>query len=129
MAYLRLMAFFFNHESPLRSNAFVTQKIVSEAFKISQGKSKTLKLGNIDIYRDWGWAPEYTEAMYLLLQLDAPEDCVICTGQMNSLEHFIKLTFQYFGLNPDNYIVYDKSLSRRSDISMSVGCPSEAEKK
>ena len=75
----------FNHESPLRPNRFVTQKIIASVCRIAQGSQEILKLGNMNIYRDWGWAEEYVEAMYLMLQQDQPDDYVIATGKSYSL--------------------------------------------
>ena len=80
----------FNHESPLRPERFVTQKIVSTARRIAQGQKETLHLGNISIARDWGWAPEYVEAMWLMLQQPEPDDYVIATGETNTLEDFVR---------------------------------------
>ena len=79
----------FNHESPLRPERFVTQKIVSAACRIAGGSQEKLMLGNIAIQRDWGWAPEYVEAMYLMLQQDEPEDYAIATGESHPLEDFV----------------------------------------
>ncbi len=79
----------YNHESPLRPERFVTQKIVCTAARIAAGSSEKLVMGNIDIQRDWGWAPEYVEAMWKMLQLDSPQDFVIATGRTVSLEFFI----------------------------------------
>jgi GDPmannose 4,6-dehydratase len=89
----------FNHESPLRPERFVTQKIVRAACRIAQGRQKKLQLGNIEIQRDWGWAPEYVEAMFLMLQQEAAEDFVIATGETRKLEDFIAVTFEAVGLN------------------------------
>ncbi len=79
----------YNHDSPLRPERFVTQKIVSSACRIAQGSPEKLHLGNINIQRDWGWAADYVEAMYLMLQQEQPEDCVIATGESCSLAEFI----------------------------------------
>ena len=79
----------FNHESPLRPARFVTKKIIAAACRIARGSQEKLSLGNITIQRDWGWAPEYVEAMWLMLQQDKPDDYVIATGQSHSLEEFV----------------------------------------
>jgi len=116
----------FNHESPLRPNRFVTKKIIETVCKISKGKKEKLVLGNVSIKRDWGWAPEFVEAMYLILQQNKPEDFVIATGKSLSLEDFINKAFQYFNLDYKNFTSCDNSLFRPSDISESLGDPSKA---
>lgn len=118
----------FNHESPLRSKRFVTQKIVQGAAKIAYVKSEKLKLGNIDICRDWGWAPEYVEAMWLMLQQAQPVDYVIATGKTCSLEYFVDRTFRWFGLNWREHVILTSEFQRPSDISSSCGNASLAEK-
>ncbi len=116
----------FNHESPLRPKRFVTKKIIETACRIAKGSNEKLKLGNILIKRDWGWAPEYVEAMYLILQNNKPDDFVIATGKNISLEEFIKKTFGYFNLDSDNFIKYDNDLIRPTDLTNSLGDPSKA---
>jgi GDPmannose 4,6-dehydratase len=116
----------FNHESPLRPKRFVTKKIVESACRIANGKNEKLVLGNVSIKRDWGWAPDFVEAMYLILQQDKPDDFVIATGKNLSLEEFVEKTFRYFNLNYKDYTSYDTSLFRPSDISESLGDPSKA---
>jgi GDPmannose 4,6-dehydratase len=111
----------FNHESPLRPRRFVTQKIISAACKISKNKSEKLYLGNLDIQRDWGWAPEFVEAMFLILQQDNPDDYVIATGVSFSLQEFVAEAFNYFDLNWRDYVVSDSSLLRPTDLSISRG--------
>ena len=118
----------FNHESPLRPKRFVTKKIVESACSIAQGRNEKLVLGNVSIKRDWGWAPDFVEAMYLILQQDKPDDFVIATGKNLSLEEFVEKTFRYFNLNYKDYTSYDNSLFRPSDISESLGDPSKAAK-
>ena len=119
----------FNHESPLRPDRFVTKKIIKTACQILKNKSLKLKLGNLDISRDWGWAPEYVEAMWLMLQSLKPEDYVIATGESNSLKDFIKTTFDYLNLSFDDHVISDESLVRPSDLKMGRGDPSKAERK
>ena len=119
----------FNHESPLRPDRFVTQKIISTACRIANGSSKKLVLGNINIERDWGYAPDYVEAMYLMLQQDVPEDFVIATGKTISLSNFIAEAFQILGLNWQEHIVYDLALCRPTDISVSRANPQKAREK
>lgn len=119
----------FNHESPLRPQRFVTQKIVAAACNIAHGNHQQLHLGNVSIARDWGWAPEYVKAMYLMLQQDQPDDYVIATGQSYSLEEFVVKTFDCLGLNWQDYVITDKSLFRPTDLAISRGNPTKAEKK
>ena len=119
----------FNHESPLRPDRFVTKKIISTACKIVKDKSLKLKLGNLDITRDWGWAPEYVEAIWLMLQNEFPEDYVIATGESNSLKDFIKTTFEYLGLNYQDYVISDDNLFRPSDLKIGRANPIKAETK
>jgi len=116
----------FNHESPLRPQRFVTSKIVSTAVRISKGSNERLKLGNIDIYRDWGWAPEYVGAMWHILQQDCPDDFVIATGEKHSLRDFVAAVFAELGLAPESYVEADPALLRPSDIAESVGDPAKA---
>lgn len=106
----------YNHESPLRAPYFVTKKIVSAACNIARGRQDRLELGNIDIRRDWGWAPEYVEAMWLMLQQDSPDDYVIATGESRSLEEFCQIAFAYFGLNYKDYVIRNDELLRPTDI-------------
>jgi GDPmannose 4,6-dehydratase len=110
----------FNHESPLRSEHFVTQKIVRSACRIAEGSCELLRLGNIDIQRDWGWAPEYVDAMWRMLQIDNPKDFVIATGQTNSLQEFVSKTFATVGLDWRNHVETDSSLIRSTDIHISL---------
>jgi GDPmannose 4,6-dehydratase len=119
----------FNHESPLRPSRFVTQKIVQAVCRISQGKQQQLSLGNLTIQRDWGWAPEYVEAMYLMLQQETPEDFVIATGVTSRLEDFVDQAFTVVGLNWRDYVLTDSSLLRPSDLSINWGNPQKAKEK
>ncbi len=116
----------FNHESPLRPERFVTQKIVRTAARIASGSDGKLEMGNIDIQRDWGWAPEYVEAMWKMLQLDHPQDFVIATGRTVSLAFFIEHAFQFFGLNYKDYLVVNSNLYRPTDIHIGSANPSKA---
>jgi GDPmannose 4,6-dehydratase len=119
----------FNHESPLRPQRFVTQKIVAAACQIAQGSSQQLHLGNLSIVRDWGWAPEYVEAMYLMLQQETPDDYAIATGESYSLEEFVAQAFAAVGLNWHEHVVTDSSLLRPTDLAISRGNPAKAKKK
>jgi GDPmannose 4,6-dehydratase len=118
----------FNHESPLRPQRFVTSKIVSTAVRIAQGAKETLHLGKIDLYRDWGWAPDYVEAMWQMLQQETPDDYVIATGAEHSIQDFVALTFQKLGLNWKDHVQSDPTLFRPSDIEHSCGNPAKAKK-
>jgi len=116
----------FNHESPLRPERFVTRKIVKAACRIAKGADETLNLGNISVERDWGWAPEYVEAMWRMLQQDEAEDFVIATGESHSLERFVDLTFQAVGLEYRKYVKSNPGLLRPSDIQTSLADPAKA---
>lgn len=116
----------FNHESPLRSERFVTKKIVSAAVDISMGSKEKLRLGNTAIRRDWGWAPEYVEAMWRMLDYNKPEDFVIATGVTQSLQEFIQAVFEEIDLDWRNYLIVDPNLLRPSDPVESVGNPAKA---
>jgi GDPmannose 4,6-dehydratase len=116
----------FNHESPLRPERFVTQKIVSTAARIAHGSDETLGLGNIDIVRDWGWAPDYVEAMWHMTQLDNPDDFVIATGRSVSLEYFINQAFGHFGLAWQQHTATHSDRHRPSDIQISRANPANA---
>ncbi|MBZ0067412.1 MAG: GDP-mannose 4,6-dehydratase [Thiobacillus sp.] len=118
----------FNHESPLRPQRFVTKKIINAAKAIASGTSEKLVLGRLDIARDWGWAPEYVEAMWLMLQRDQPEDFVIATGKTHTLEEFVAEAFSAFDLDWRDHVIQEPSLFRPTDLSMSRGDPGKAEK-
>src|SRR6266478_7320995 len=100
----------FNHESPLRPERYVTRKIVAAACRIAAGSTESLVLGNMEIERDWGWAPEYVEAMWLMLQRDAPEDYVIATGKTRSLKDFVAAAFARAGLDWKEHVRSDSAL-------------------
>lgn len=119
----------FNHESPLRPERFVTQKIVAVACRIAAGSSEQLNLGNISVQRDWGWAPEYVEAMYLMLQRSEADDYVIATGKSYTLEEFVKAAFAYLDLDWREHTVIDESLYRPTEISIGRGNPGKAKEK
>jgi len=106
----------FNHESPLRPERFVTKKIIATACRIASGSGEKLHLGNIDVVRDWGWAPEYVEAMWLMLQQDHSEDYVVATGESHSLKEFIKHTFDCFDLDWKRHVEADSDLLRPTDL-------------
>ena len=116
----------FNHESPLRPERFVTQKIVAAACRIANGREEALTLGNIDIARDWGWAPDYVEAMWQMLQQEQADDYVIATGQTNKLRDFINVVFKTVGLNWQDYVRIDTSFFRPTDIAEGHANPAKA---
>ena len=104
------------------------KKIVAAAVRISNGSDEQLRLGNIDIQRDWGWAPEYVEVMYRMMQRDTPEDFVIATGETRSLSDFIQTTFRFFNIDWGKQVITDPDFQRPSDIAMSRGNPAKAKK-
>jgi GDPmannose 4,6-dehydratase len=116
----------FNHESPLRPERFVTKKIALAASRIARGLQKELTLGNTEVWRDWGWAPEYVQAMHAMLQLDQPEDFVIATGLSCSLHEFVQVAFRHVGLDPLRYVKVDKGLFRPTEIAVGRGDASKA---
>lgn len=116
----------FNHESPLRPTRFVTRKIISAACRIANGSKEKLELGRLDIVRDWGWAPEYVEAMWLMLQQEKADDFIVATGEANSLEEFVKYTFEALGLDWKDHVVTDRTLFRPTDLLWSQGDASKA---
>jgi GDPmannose 4,6-dehydratase len=118
----------FNHESPLSSNEFVTKKIINHCKLIKKGKLKHLYLGNINIYRDWGWAPEYVEAMYLMLRQKHHRDLVIGTGKRNSLKSFVYEVFRLLKIPKDCLRVNEKKLMRKKDITSYRADPKLAKK-
>lgn len=118
----------FNHESPIRPVRFVTQKIVHEACRIKAGLQDKMKLGNITVNRDWGWAPEYVEAMWLMMQQEKPEDYIIATGKTYSLQDMVETVFSILGLDWNEYVELNPDLLRPTDIKTSLADPSKAEK-
>lgn len=118
----------FNHESPLRKERFVTQKIIRSAVDIHLGGTQSLRLGNIAVSRDWGWAPDYVEAMWLMLQQTIPEDFVIATGQASTLEHFVKVAFERVGLDWTAHVDIDRCLLRPYEIERTVGDAGKADR-
>ncbi len=119
----------FNHESPLRPQRFVTKKIVNAACRIAAGMNEKLELGNISVERDWGWAPEYVEAMWLMLQQDNPDDYVIATGETNRLEDFVEGVFTSLGLNWREHVRTNQDLFRPTDILTVRANPGKAAQK
>jgi len=118
----------FNHESPLRGLEFVTRKISNAVAKIKLGMQKDLHLGNLNAIRDWGFAPEYVEAMWLMLQQDKPEDFVIATGEAHSVKEFVEEAFKIAGLDPKEYVKTDKKYIRPLEVNYLLGDASKAKK-
>lgn len=116
----------FNHESPLRPQRFVTRKVVAAAVRIARGSKEQLLLGDLSIRRDWGWAPEYVEAMWAMLQQEEPVDLVIATGVAHSLEKFVSTIFSVLDLNWCDHVRTDTSLFRPSEIRCGFGDASKA---
>ncbi len=108
-----------NHESPLRPERFVTQKIVYAAARIASGSAEILELGNVDIHRDWGWAPDYVQAIHMILQQSIADDFIISTGRTVSLQYFIEQSFEYFSLDWQDHVRITQSLYRPTDIRVS----------
>ncbi|MGI4879141.1 MAG: GDP-mannose 4,6-dehydratase, partial [Janthinobacterium lividum] len=118
----------FNHESPHRPRRFVTSKIAAAARRIAAGDTAPLTLGRLDIVRDWGWAPEFVEAMWRMLQHDAPDDYIIATGESHSLEDFVAAAFAAAGLDWRAHVRTDPSFVRPTDLAWSGADPSHAAK-
>jgi GDPmannose 4,6-dehydratase len=118
----------FNHESPIRPQRFVTRKVIATACRIARGSDEKLTLGNIQIRRDWGWAPEYVDAMWRMLQCEAAHDFIIATGVSHSLEEFVQESFAVLNLDWRDHTVVSESLLRPSDISDGKGNAGKAER-
>lgn len=116
----------FNHESPLRPERYVTRKIVAAARRIANGGREKLRLGNVRVMRDWGWAPDYVEAMWRMLQHASPEDFVVATGESHSLERFVELAFAEVGLDGRAHVEIDPALYRPADIDVGRADPAKA---
>lgn len=116
----------FNHESPLRSERFVTQKIITAVKKIRAGEQEKLELGDLSIRRDWGWAPEYVEAMWLMLQEEQADDFVIATGETRSLEEFVNEAFIQTGLNWRDHVEFNHGLLRPTENLIATANPGKA---
>ena len=116
----------FNHESPRRGETFVTRKVTRAVAKILAGKQDSLYLGNLDAKRDWGYAPEYVEAMWMMLQTDEPQDFVIGTGENNSVKDFVKTAFEYAGLDYRDFVKLDKRYLRPIEVDELKAEPSKA---
>jgi len=118
----------FNHESAFRKKNFVTKKIINTAVMIRRGQAESLTLGNMDVQRDWGYAPDYVRAMWLLLQYKEPVDIVVCSGQAHSLREFVETVFKKLDLDYRKYLKSDKNFYRPVDLEMIYGDNSKAKK-
>lgn len=116
----------FNHESPLRGLEFVTRKVTHAVAKIVNGQQKKLYLGNIDAKRDWGYAGDYVEAMWMMLQQSDPDDYVIATGRTSTVREMCQMAFDYVGLNYEDYVVIDPGLYRPAEVDILLGNPERA---
>jgi GDPmannose 4,6-dehydratase len=119
----------FNHESPRRGETFVTRKVTRAIAHIKAGMQDKLYLGNLDSKRDWGYAKEYVEAMWLMLQQEKPEDYVIATGETHTVREFVEEAFKYAGLDWKKYVEFDKRYLRPAEVDLLIGDPSKAKKK
>jgi GDPmannose 4,6-dehydratase len=113
-----------NHESPLRPKRFVTQKVIDGVRSIKAGKQDKLQLGNLEVWRDWGWAPDYVKAMHLMLQADNPADYLIASGSTTSLKQFVELAFEVAGLTVEDYLESLDAFRRPADLGYSATDPS-----
>jgi len=116
----------FNHESPRRGLEFVTHKITNAAVRIKLGLEHELRLGNLEARRDWGYAPDYVRAMWLMLQQDHPDDYVIATGETHSVKEFVEEAFSYLDLDWQQYVIQDPQYYRPAEVDLLVGDPSKA---
>tara|TARA_R110002110_G_scaffold8912_4_gene44437 strand:+ start:849 stop:1847 length:999 start_codon:yes stop_codon:yes gene_type:complete len=119
----------FNHESPRRGETFVTRKITTAAARIKMGQQDKLYLGNLDAKRDWGFAGDYVEAMWLMLQQDEPDDYVIATGETHSVREFLQEVFDHADLSIEEHVEIDERLFRPHEVPLLLGDPSKAQKK
>lgn len=119
----------FNHESPLRGIEFVTRKVTDAVARIKQGKQRELRLGNIDAKRDWGFAGDYVEAMWMMLQQDTADDYVIATGQTTTVREMCRIAFAHVGLNHEDHVVIDPKFYRPAEVEVLLGNPAKAKEK
>jgi GDPmannose 4,6-dehydratase len=119
----------FNHESPRRGREFVTRKVTDGVARIKLGLSKSLKLGNLDARRDWGFAGDYVKAMWLMLQQDTPDDYVVATGETHTVKRLVELAFAAAGLDWSKYVEIDPTLVRPAEVDLLIGDPKKAKDK
>ena len=118
----------FNHESPRRGENFVTRKITMGLAAIKKGQSRELRLGNLDAKRDWGFAKDYVEAMWRMLQQSQPDDYVVATGETHSVREFLEEAFSYVGLNWQDYVKVDEKYFRPAEVDLLLGDPAKAKR-
>jgi GDPmannose 4,6-dehydratase len=118
----------FNHESPRRGETFVTRKITRAATRIKLGLQNKLILGNLDSKRDWGYAKEYVEAMWLMLQQDEPDDYVIATNETHTVREFLEETFACLDMDWNEFVGFDKKYERPAEVDLLIGNPEKAKK-
>jgi len=118
----------FNHESPRRGLEFVTRKITHAVARIKLGLQAELRLGNLEARRDWGYAPDYVRAMYLMLQQDGPDDYVVATGETHSVREFCQVAFEHAGLDWEKHVVVDPKFYRPAEVDLLVGDPGKAKR-
>ena len=119
----------FNHESPRRGETFVTRKITRAATRIKLGLQNKLILGNLDSKRDWGYAKEYVEAMWLMLQQDQPDDFVIATNDTHTVREFLEETFAHLDMDWNEFVGFDKKYERPAEVDLLIGDPQKAREK
>ena len=119
----------FNHESPRRGLEFVTRKISNTVAKIKLGMADELRLGNLDAQRDWGFAGDYVDAMWRMLQQDSPDDYVVATGETHSVRRFCEVAFGHVGLDYEDHVVIDEKFYRPAEVDLLIGTPAKAEAK
>ena len=119
----------FNHESPLRGIEFVTRKVTDAVSRIKLGKQKELRLGNIDVKRDWGFAGDYVDAMWRMLQQETPDDYVVATGRTTTVRDMCRAAFEYVGLNYEEHVVIDPKFYRPAEVEILLGNPAKAKEK
>src|SRR5262249_11010972 len=116
----------FNHESPRRGREFVTRKVTDAAARIKLGLARSLKLGNLDVQRDWGFAGDYVRAMWLMLQQDQPDDYVVATGRPHNVRELVELAFARVGLDPWQHVETDPALLRPAEVNVLCGDATKA---
>ncbi|MEI8340904.1 MAG: GDP-mannose 4,6-dehydratase [Verrucomicrobiota bacterium] len=119
----------FNHESPRRGETFVTRKITRAVARIKKGLQKELYLGNLDAKRDWGYAPEFVEGMWRMMQQPEPDDYVLATNETHSVREFIEIAFGHLGLDWKEFVKYDERYERPSEVDLLIGNPAKAKEK
>jgi GDPmannose 4,6-dehydratase len=119
----------FNHESPRRGETFVTRKISRAVSRIKLGSDEFLYLGNLQAKRDWGYAPEYVEGMWRILQQDEPDDYVLATNETHTVREFVELAFAHVGLDWKEHVRYDKRYERPAEVDLLIGNPAKAKQK